>query len=222
LDTPAGEHALNTRPGLSRRAFQAQSLALGAGLATSLSTPTALAQAAPAGTVELSGVRYAPTANVGGATLQLNGAGIRYRFVVKVYTAGLYLSAKASTPEAVLAAPGPKRLHVVMLRDIDATELGRLFTRGMQDNATRDEFAKSIPGTVRMGEIFQAKKRLAPNENFSVDWVPGTGTTVLVNGRAQGEPIKEPEFFNALMKIWLGNSPADALLKDALLGLPPR
>jgi hypothetical protein len=183
-----------------------------------LGTVRAQSPAATAG-VELAGVRYAPTATVGGSTLQLNGAGIRYRFVVRVYTAGLYLGTRAATPEAVLAAPGPKRLHVVMLRDIDANELGRLFTRGMQDNAPRDEFVKSIPGTIRMGELFAAKKRLASGESFSVDWVPGQGTTVLINGRpSSGEPIREPEFFNALMRIWLGPNPADAQLKDALLG----
>jgi hypothetical protein len=201
---------------LSRRRFQAFSLA-----AAAMALP-GLSRAQAQGAVELSGVRYAPTATVAGSNLVLNGAGIRYRFVVKVYTAGLYLSTRANTPDAVLAAPGPKRLHVVMLRDIDATELGRLFTKGMQDNSSREEFAKSIPGTLRMAEIFQAKKRLATNENFSVEWQPGVGTLVLVNGRAQGEPIKEPEFFSSLMRIWLGDKPADALLKDALLGLPPR
>lgn len=173
-------------------------------------------------TVELAGIKYAPSAQVAGSTLQLNGAGIRYKFVIKVYTAGLYLTAKATTPEAVLAAPGPKRMHVVMLRDIDANELGRLFTRGMQDNAPREEFSKSIPGTLRMADIFSAKKKLVAGDNFSVDWVPGVGTTVLVNGVAQGEPVKEPEFFTALIRIWLGNSPADTGLKDALLGQAAR
>lgn len=171
---------------------------------------------------ELAGVRYAPTASVAGSTLVLNGAGIRYRLVVKVYTAGLYLQARASTPEAVLAAPGAKRLHVVMLRDIDGNDLGKLFTRGMQDNSPREEFAKSIPGTLRMAELFATKRRLAQGENFSVEWVPGQGTQIVLNGKPQGEPIKEPEFFNSLLRIWLGNSPADAQLKDALLGLPPR
>jgi hypothetical protein len=172
--------------------------------------------------VDLAGVKYPPTVQVAGSNLQLNGAGIRYRFVIKVYTAGLYLAAKAATPEQALAAPGPKRMHVVMLRDIDGGELGKLFTRGMQDNAPRDEFSKSIPGTIRMADIFSAKKRLTAGESFSVDWVPGQGTTVLVNGRAQGEPIKEPEFFNALLRLWLGQSPADAQLKEALLGQAPR
>ena len=173
-------------------------------------------------TVEPAGVKYAPSVQVAGSTLLLNGAGIRYKFVIKVYTAGLYLAGKASTPEAVLAAPGPKRMHVVMLRVIDANELGRLFTRGMQDNSPREEFSKSIPGTLRMADIFSAKKKLVAGDNFSVDWVPGVGTTVLVNGTAQGDPVKEPEFFTALMRIWLGNAPADNGLKDALLGQAAR
>ena len=171
--------------------------------------------------MELAGVKYGPNVQLAGSNLQLNGAGIRYKFVIKVYTAGLYLASKASTTEAVLALPGPKRMHVVMLRDIDANELGRLFTRGMQDNAPREEFSKSIPGTLRMADIVSAKKKLVAGDSFSVDWVPGLGTTVLVNGKAQGDPVKEPEFFNALLRIWLGPSPADHLLKDALLGLPP-
>ena len=52
--------------------------------------------------------------------------------------------------------------------------------------------------------------------------MPGVGTSVLVNGAAQGDAVKEPEFFTALMRIWLGNTPADTALKDALLGQSPR
>jgi hypothetical protein len=195
-------------------------LALAAALPLTLSAGRTPAQTAPpaAAGVEVAGVRYATTVSVAGSTLALNGAGLRTRFGFRVYTAGLYLAAKANTPDAVLATAGPKRLHVVMLREIDANELGRLFTRGMQDNAPKDEFSKSIPGTLRMAEIFSARKRLVAGDNFSVDYVPGTGTTVLVNGRPQGEPIREPEFFQALLRIWLGDKPADATLKDQLLG----
>ena len=104
-----------------------------------------LALAAPAAhaqTTEVGGVKYDNTLQIGSSRVQLNGAGIRYKAVFKVYTAGLYLTTKAATTEAVLAAPGVKRLHIVMLRDIDANELGKLFTRGMQDNSPREEFAK--------------------------------------------------------------------------------
>lgn len=182
----------------------------------------AAALPAAAQNFDTAGVKYEPSAQVAGTTLPLHGAGVRYKAIFKVYTAGLYLNAKAGTPEAVLANPGPKRMHIVMLRDIDANELGKLFTRGMEDNAPRESFVKSIPGTIRMGEIFAAKKRLNTGENFSVEYVPGVGTSVLVNGKAMGEPIKEPEFFNSLLLIWLGKSPADRNLKESLLGRPPQ
>lgn len=175
---------------------------------------TALAQ-----NVEVAGVKYEPVAEVGGAKLQLNGAGIRYKAFFKVYTAGLYLAAKAGTPDAVLNGAGAKRLHIQMLREIDGNELGKLFTKGMEDNSTREEFSKAINGVLRVAEIFSSKKRMSTGEHFSVDWVPGTGTVVYVNGKVQGEPIKEHEFYNVLLKIWLGKSPADEQLKDALLGV---
>lgn len=176
---------------------------------------------AQAQTTEVAGVKYEPGLQVANTPLVLNGAGIRYKAIFKVYTAGLYLTKKAATTEAVLATPGPKRLHIVMLREINASELGKLFTRGMEDNAPRDEFSKSIPGTLKMGELFFVKKKLSAGESFSVDWTPGVGTVILINGKPSTEPIKEPEFFSALLKIWLGNKPADSMLKDALLGIKP-
>jgi len=180
---------------------------------------TLLAQVpAQAQTTEVAGVKFDDTLQLANSKLQLNGAGVRYKFVVKVYAAGLYLASKATTAEAVLAAPGPKRIRIVMLREIDGNELGKLFTRGMEDNNSREDFSKSIPGTIRMSEVFSTRKRLFPGEHFSVDWVPGVGTQVVVMGKPTGDPIKEPEFFAALMRIWLGKSPADAQLKDALLG----
>ena len=108
-----------------------------------------------------------------------------------------------------------------MLRDIDGNTLGKLFTRGMEDNSTRAQFAKAIAGTLRLAEMFAAKKQLAEGEHFSVEWLPGRGTQVYVNGQAQGAPIKEPEFFAALMRIWLGPKPADEALKQQLLGDKP-
>jgi hypothetical protein len=167
---------------------------------------------------EVGGVKFDNAAPLGNAKMQLNGAGVRYKAVFKVYAAGLYLTNKASTAEQVLAATGPRRMHIVMLREIDSNELGKLFTKGMEQNASREEFSKVIPGVIKMGEIFAARKKLSSGDYFSIDYVPGTGSTIVVNGKPASDPIKEPEFFNALMKIWLGKAPADAQLKDVLLG----
>ncbi len=177
-----------------------------------------LACSAVAATVDVGGVKLEDTLDVRGNKLVLNGAGVRYKAIFKVYAAGLFLGKKVSTPEEVLAAPGAKRMHITMLREIDSNELGKLFTRGVQDNAPKEEMSKLIPGLIRMGQIFSDQKKLVPGDTFTIDWVPGTGTVIAIKGMVQGEPFKEPEFFNAMMRIWLGPQPADFKLKDALLG----
>ena len=184
-------------------------------LAAILSLAPGLARAA---TVDVAGVQLEDRITVNGSPLQLNGAGVRYKAVFKVYTAGLYLGQKATTTEQVLAAPGPRRMTITMLRDIDSAELGKLFSRGMEDNMERSAFSKLIPGVIRMSQVFTDHKKLLAGETFVLDWVPGTGTVLTVKGKVEGEPFKEPEFFNALMRIWLGPKPADWQLKDALPG----
>jgi hypothetical protein len=168
--------------------------------------------------VTVSGVKYEETSDLRGNKLQLNGAGVRYKAIFKVYAAGLYLPKKAHTTEEVLAMPGAKRMSITMLREIDSSELGKLFSRGIEDNMDKTAFSKLIPGVLRMGQIFSEHKKLNPGDSFAIDWIPGTGTLVVVKGVQQGEPFKEPEFFNAMLRIWLGPNPADWKLKEALLG----
>lgn len=181
---------------------------------------TLLATSGWAATVDVAGVKLEDSIDLQGSKLLLNGAGLRTKVVFKVYVAGLYLNKKAATPEEVLAATGPKRMSLTMLRDIDAGELGKLFTKGVEDNTPKAEIGKLIPGLVRMGQLFADQKNLKSGDNVLIDWVPGTGTTLTINGKLQPEPFKEPEFFNALMRIWVGDKPADGKLKDALLGKP--
>lgn len=176
------------------------------------------AQASQAATLEIHGVKLEDTATVAGSNLVLNGAGTRYKVIFKVYVAGLYLAQKAETPDKVINQPGAKRLSVTMLREVDADELGKLLTRGIEDNMGKAALSKLVPGLARMGQIFADQKKLVAGDNFLIDWIPGQGTVITVKGQIQGEPFKGPEFFNALMSIWLGPSPADHQLKTALLG----
>lgn len=176
--------------------------------------------AGAADSIEVAGVKFPSTLQVQQTPLELNGAGIRYKAVFKVYAAALYLEKAAHAPAEVFAQSGKKRLVVHMLRDIDSAELGKLFSRGMEDNMDKAAFSKLVPGVLRMSQIFSEHKKLLAGDQFMVDWLPGTGTVITVRDQKQGEPFKEPEFFNALLGIWLGPQPADWKLKDALLGKP--
>ena len=168
--------------------------------------------------VDVAGIKVEDTIDLQGTKLQLNGAGVRYKAVFKVYVAALYVGKKVATPEEFYAATGPKRMSITMLRDIESNELGKAFTKGFEENAPKGEMAKLIPGLIRMGQVFSDQKKLVAGDTFTNDWIPGTGLVITIKGKTQGEPFKEQEFFNALMRIWLGPNPADWKLKDALLG----
>jgi len=172
-----------------------------------------------AATTEVNGVKVEDSAMVNGVKLQLNGAGTRYKGPFKVYVADIYASKKVSSLNELVAAPGPKRLTMTMLREIEAGPFGKLLTRGMEDNTSKNEMSKLIPGLIRMSDIFSANKVLLVGDVIMLDWIPGTGMVVTAKGKVQSEPFKEPEFFKAMMSIWLGPIPADWKLKDALLGV---
>lgn len=170
---------------------------------------------------EVAGVKLESVVNVAGSPLQLNGAGVRYKAVFPVYVGALYIGRKVATPEQFFATQETKRIRLTMLREIDSNELGKAFMKGFQDNAPKGpEMGKLLPGLARMGQVFAEHKKLLKGDTITVDWVPGTGAVITIAGDVQGEPFKDVEFYNAVLRIWLGSSPADAKLKEALLGKP--
>lgn len=173
----------------------------------------------PAQAIEVSGVKYDDSIDVAGEKLQLNGVGIRYKAIFKVYTMGLYTSKKANTPDEVWAMPGNKRFTLTMVREIDAAELGRLFTRGIEDNNSRADTTRSLSDILRMGQLFGEHKSLKPGDVLEVNLVKGSGVQISIKGKSTGEPFKDPAFFKVMLNIWLGKSPADWKLKDAMLGI---
>jgi Chalcone isomerase-like len=189
-----------------RRAFLATLLAL------------ALPLGAQAQTIDVGGAKIETSAEVGGQKLVLNGSGVRFRAVFKVYAIGLYTKAKSDTVDGVIKMDGAKRVSMKLLRDVDGKDLGKAFTDGMQKNMLSEERAKAINGIFKFGKVFQDIKRAPTGTHITVDWMPGSGAQIVIDGKPQGEVIAEPEFYSALLRIWLGEDPADEKLKAQLLG----
>jgi Chalcone isomerase-like len=188
------------------------SVALGVAALSMFSLP-AMAQVP----TTVAGIKFEPEATVGGQKLQLNGTGVRIRAIFRVYAAGFYTPNKVTKNEDVLK-PGVKRLQMVALRDVKGDEFGKLFTRAMEDNATREEFSKSINSVIRMGQIFADAKQFAKGDLIVLDFIPATGLVVSHKGKPLGDAFKEPEFQSLMLKIWFGPKPVDNELRKALLG----
>jgi hypothetical protein len=172
---------------------------------------------APAIAAEVEGVRLDDKVQVGGADLALNGAGVRTRVFFKVYVGALYLPKKTATADAVLGEAGAKRISMHMLRDLDAEQLLSAFNDGLKKNHKPDELAKLEPQVKQLDSIFVAVKAVKKGDVVLLDYLPGAGTRVTVRGEDKGT-IAGDAFNRALLRIWLGEQPADASLKKAMLG----
>jgi hypothetical protein len=168
--------------------------------------------------VDVNGYKFEDTAKVAGKDLKLNGAGMRTKFVVKVYAAGLYLPEKKSNVADILKQEGPRRVTLQMARDISSEDFGKAFMDGLNENVDKAEKQRLVAQIGKMGELFASVDGLKKGDVLHMDWIPGSGTQAELNGKKLGEPIPDINFYNAILRIWLGDKPVDRSLKPALLG----
>ncbi|MDQ2987969.1 MAG: chalcone isomerase family protein [Pseudomonadota bacterium] len=172
-----------------------------------------------ASAAEISGVKFDETATVAGKELVLNGVGMRTKFIIKLYAAGLYLPEKKHTVPDVLKLEGPRRLTLVMMRDISSEDLGEAFMNGLNNNIDNNEKTKYVGQISKFGEMFGAIPGVKKGDVLQLNWIPGSGTQTELNGKKIGDVASDQGFYNAVLRIWLGDKPADSSLKPALLGI---
>jgi len=151
--------------------------------------------------------------------LQLSGAGVRRKMLVaKVYVAALYLTQKRSTSDAVLADAGPKRFAMHILHDeITAEQMVAMLNDGLSANNQLLELGALEPRIRELSAMMRAVGRISQGGVILMDYLPGIGTRITINGVARAT-IPGEDFNRALLRIWLGDRPVDGRLKRMLLG----
>lgn len=187
-------------------------------LACTLLAPCWPLSAVHAQALTVQGVRFAPEAEINGNKLVLNGAGARHKLIFPMYALALYLPRKTTNLSEAQSLDQPKRVVLRPLRDISTNELGRLFTKAIQANATKEDFVKLVPELSRVGQLMALYAKVTPSDTLVLDWSPSAGLAITFRGKLQGTPFTEPALVRTLFKIWLGDHPVDAKLKTLLLG----
>ena len=170
--------------------------------------------------VELAGVKFEDKSHLGATELHMNGAGMRARFFLRVYVVGLYLTERKTNAADALALQGAKRLHLVTLRELTAEQFADALVEGIRKNSSDAETAALKARIEEFKGAILEVKTAAKGDVIRIDWLPESGTRLSVNGKQQGKDIPGEDFYNAVLKIWLGPRPAQDDLKDALLGKP--
>ena len=147
-------------------------------------------------------------------TLQLNGAGIRSKFIFDIYVGALYLEHKAHSAEAVLAQSGANRVSMYFLyKKVSREKLVAGWNEGFANNTSREQLEVLRPRLEQFNTFFPTVKR---GDTIQFDYTGTETTQVRINGELKGS-IAGADFNKALLKVWLGSEPADADLKQAML-----
>jgi N-methylhydantoinase B/oxoprolinase/acetone carboxylase alpha subunit len=163
----------------------------------------------------MNGVTLPGTVSVAGQTLVLNGVALRKKAIFKVYVAGLYLTAKSSDANAVLAADETRRMVMQFVRDVGKDKMCEAWDEALENNTPNASAELKADFVTLCGYMEDIKDK----QQFVFTYVPGTGTEVSVAGTVKGT-IAGKEFADALFKAWIGPKPGPGEgFKKNLMGM---
>ena len=163
----------------------------------------------------IAGVILPDTYTIGDQSLLLNGSGIRSKLFFEIYVGAIYLVKTSHNSSEILAATGPKSMQMTMLyKQVEAEKITGGWTDGFRANLTDEEFRRLDDRLERFNALFPT---LHEGDTVRMDYSPGTGTRLSINGKPQGV-IEGGDFMTALLKVWIGEHPADKALMKGLLG----
>lgn len=168
--------------------------------------------------VEFEGVNFPDKVTLQGSDtpIQLNGVGFRTKFFFDIYIGALYTESKVNSRDAVQALKGPKRIQMhFVYSEVSKEKLVSGWNDGFEENNTSTRLKALSPKIEKFNAMFTT---VVKGDSVLLDYVPGKGTRVTIKGVDKGV-IEGEDFSAALLDIWLGDSPADGGLKDAMLGL---
>jgi len=164
--------------------------------------------------VDVAGVNVPSDVEISGEKLQLNGYGIRKKFVfVKVYVGSLFTGQKATTTANVMTLPGNKLIRMDFLyKKVEKKKIIDAFAEGFEKNSPE---LVATPAARQFLGLF-TNDFIAGDQ---VDLIMTTDGTVSAshNGKALGT-VKSADLVKAVLLIYLGDYPADADMKAGMLG----
>ena len=164
---------------------------------------------------KIAGIELADSYQLADSELVLNGAGIRSKFFFKIYVGALYADKRSDNADQLLAATGPKSMQMTMLyKEVAAQKITKGWHEGFEANLDDEAFKQVEERLENFNSLFPD---LHEGDVVRMDYIPGSGTRLSINGKQLGT-IPGADFFNALLRVWIGKHPADDDLKEGLLG----
>jgi hypothetical protein len=164
------------------------------------------------------GVTLAESVMLDGQPLKLNGTGVRAVAWLKGYVAGLYVTKPSRDAAQLINAKGAKRISMHMLREADSEVFVKALYSGFRKNHSEEQMKAFGPRMDVFDDAIKALGAVKAGDVVNLDFVPGRGLVMTVNGQIRGKPVPGDDFYAAVMKIFIGERPVDKKMKAGLLG----
>lgn len=169
------------------------------------------------GHIDVTGVKIANGKHIDGHNLVLNGAGVRSLALFKVYVAALYVTHKTNRAEDIINSSLPQCVELVMKRNLDTSMIISSFRDAIKQNLSKEELHTQEPRLAELDKAISAFRQVKEGDRLILDFA-GDGTTRVWFNEQLKETIHGAALSRTLLKIWLGQKPAQDNLKKALLG----
>lgn len=151
------------------------------------------------------------------SSLVLNGEATRTVWGFEVYKIRLYLHEIMREAESILSATGhPKRIEITMTRSVDEDQFTSTVQQSIDNNFTAEEKEKFAPQLSEFLGCFNKGADLKPGNVITIEFAPGSGTVVRLDGRTL-DTIPGADFYHAILRLWIGK-PLQKSIKDGLVG----
>ena len=171
----------------------------------------------PAAAYQIADVDIPDTVNPANSetTLVLNGAGIREKFFMDIYIGALYLPARTTDASEILAASGPASVLMHFLyKEVNKEKITDGWNEGLASNLSSSDMEALQENLKTFNTLFRTVHK---GDVINIDYVPGSGAAVRINGEWRGT-VEGETFFRSLLKVWLGSHPVTESLKKGMLG----
>lgn len=162
----------------------------------------------------LAGISMPDTVSIENETLKLNGMGLREKYWIDIYVAGLYLPTKMTSGTEVIEANVPKRVQIEFIySDVPKEKMIAVLEENIANNP---QFSKETIESIRKCGTWM--QDFTTGDVVTFDYASKTKTTsIYINNEVRGTVTSEG-FMKAIFAMYVGQYPATEALKAGLLG----
>lgn len=162
----------------------------------------------------IAGVSMPDSATVNDETLILNGLGLREKYWVDVYVAGLYLPNKMNDGDSIMKANVNKRIQVEFIySSVPKEKMIAVLEENISNNP---QFSSDTVAKIRQCGSWMQDFTSGDVVMFDYAYTTQT-TTIYINDKTRGS-MQSKEFMEAIFAMYVGKYPATEALKQGLLG----